>query len=174
MFERVRRMPRRTAPRPRRGALAVYMTVWLAAGAVVAVLAILALGGGEPKTVAVPPVEETRLDHAALAAGCELKRASPREQLNPAVTGPAAAPSAHAGFYDEAPDPASLVSALRKGVIVIQFRDLDGDRMDELRDLQEALPEGTIVAPDSGDAVPGRGYGVPAPARVRSHQRRGD
>ncbi len=125
------------------------MTVWLAAGAVVAVLAILALGGGEPKTVAVPPVEETRLDHAALAAGCELKRASPREQLNPAVTGPAAAPSAHAGFYDEAPDPASLVSALRKGVIVIQFRDLDGDRMDELRDLQEALPEGTIVAPNS-------------------------
>lgn len=163
MFERVRRMPGKTAPRARRGALVVYMTVWLAAGAAVAVLAIVALGGGEPKTVAVPPVEETQLDHAAVAAGCELRRASPREHLNPAVTGPAAARPAHAGFYDAAPDPASLVSALREGVIVIQFRDLDGDRLHELHDLQQALPEGTIVAPN--------GTGMPYQVAVTAYRR---
>lgn len=142
-------MPGLTTPRARRGALVVYMTAWIGAAAAVAVLAIVALGGGQPETVAVPPVEETQLGHAAGAAGCELKRAEPREPLNPSVTGTGAALSAHAGFYDESPEPDSLVAALRKGVIVIQFRNVDGDRLDELRDLQAALPEGTIVAPNA-------------------------
>ena len=142
-------MPGMSTPRARRGALIVYVTAWLAAAAAVATLAIVALGGGQPETVAVPPVEETQLDHAAGAAGCELRRARPGESLNPAVTGTVAAHPAHAGFYDESPQPDSLVAALRKGVIVIQFSNLDGDRLDELRDLQEALPEGTIVAPNA-------------------------
>jgi hypothetical protein len=137
------------ALRPRRFALAAYVAVWLLAAGVVAALAIVALDGGEPKTVAVPPIEETELGRAAYTAGCELRRAKPAEHLNPPVVGPASGDAARGGFYDRAPDEHALVSALRKGVIVIQFRaDLDGDRVDELRDLQEALPTGTIVAPN--------------------------
>ena len=121
----------------------------MAAAAAVAALAIAALGGGEPEAVTVPPVEETKLDRAASAAGCELRRARPREQLNPPVSGPASGRSASGGFYDKSPDSASLVAALRRGVIVIQFRgDVDGDRLDELRALQEAVPTGTIVTPN--------------------------
>lgn len=137
------------ALRPRRFALATYVVVWLVAAGIVAALTILALGGGEPETVAVPPVEEIELDRAAFAAGCELRRARPREQLNPPVSGPASGASASGGFYDRALNQDALVSALRKGVIVIQFRaDLEEERLEELRDLQEALPTGTIVAPN--------------------------
>ena len=127
----------------------MYVLLWLAAGAAVAALAIAALGDGEPEAVTVPPVEETKLDQAAFAAGCELRRARPHEQLNPPVVGPASGRSARGGYYDEAPDSASLVAALRRGVIVIQFRSgVDEERLDELRDLQEALPVGTIVTPN--------------------------
>jgi hypothetical protein len=51
--------------------------------------------------------------------------------------------------YDDPPDGADLVAALRRGVIVIQHRaDLPDDVVDELRALQKAIPEGTIVTPE--------------------------
>jgi hypothetical protein len=138
------------ALRPRRRALAAYVAAWLVAASAVATLVILALGGGEPDAVTLPPVEETALERAAFAAGCELRRARPRQQLNPPVSGPPSARAARGGFYEDAPEQDALVSALRRGVIVIQFRtDVDQDRLDELRALQEALPAGTIVTPNA-------------------------
>jgi hypothetical protein len=42
------------------------------------------------------------------------------------------------------------VAALRRGVIVIHFSgDLGGERVDDLRRIQEAAPNGTIVTPNS-------------------------
>lgn len=127
-----------------------YVLAWLAGTAVVAVLAIVLLDDGEPEDVSLPPIRETRLLDAAREAGCELRRARPRERTDPAVDGPAAPRAAGAGFYDEAPETATLVAALRRGVVVIHFRpELDGERVDELREVQEAAPNGTIVTPNS-------------------------
>jgi hypothetical protein len=52
--------------------------------------------------------------------------------------------------YDDAPDADSVVAALRQGVVVIHFRTaLDGERVDELRRIQESAPTGTIVTANS-------------------------
>jgi Protein of unknown function (DUF3105) len=127
-----------------------YVAAWLAGTAVVAVLAIVLLDDGETEDVSLPPIRETQLVDAARQAGCELKRARPREPTDPAVDGPAAPQAARAGFYDEAPDPLTLVAALRRGVVVIYFHpELDAERVDELREVQEAAPNGTIVTPNS-------------------------
>ena len=127
-----------------------YVGVWLAGTAVVAALAIVLLDDGEPENVSLPPIRETQLVDAARQAGCELRRARARERTDPAVDGPATSRAASAGFYDETPDSGSLVAALRRGVIVIHFRpDLDGERVDKLREVQAAAPNGTIVTPNS-------------------------
>jgi hypothetical protein len=127
-----------------------YVMAWLAGAAVIAGIAIVLLDGDEPEEVSLPPIRETQLADAARRAGCELRRTGPREQTDPAVDGSAASEAARAGFYDESPDGASLVAALRHGVIVIHFRgDLGGERVDDLRRIQEAAPNGTIVTPNA-------------------------
>jgi Protein of unknown function (DUF3105) len=126
-----------------------YVAAWLAGTAVAAVLAIVLLDDGAPEDVSLPPIRETQLVDAARQAGCELRRAGSRERTDPAVDGTAAAHAADAGFYDEAPEVSTLVTALRRGVVVIHFRpELDGERVDELREVQEAAPNGTIVTPN--------------------------
>ena len=118
--------------------------------AVVAGVAVMLLDDGEAEDVSLPPIRETQLIDAARRAGCELRRARRRQLTDPAVDGPAAPQAADAGFYEDTPDSGSLVAALRRGVIVIHFRpDLDGERVDELREVQEAAPNGTIVTPNS-------------------------
>jgi Protein of unknown function (DUF3105) len=131
----------------RRLALAAYTAAWLVAAAVVALTAVALIGGAGTEDVSVPVVEETKLTHAAASAGCVLRHAGTRDRLNPPVAGPATGSPARAGFYDgEAPQAVSLVAALRRGVIVIQFRaDLDATQLDELHRIQRALPAGTIV-----------------------------
>jgi hypothetical protein len=127
-----------------------YVVAWLTGAAVVAVLVIAALDDDEPDDVSLPPIRETQLAEAAKDAGCQLRRARPRERTDPAVDGPAAPQAARAGFYDAAPDTPTLVAALRRGVVVIHFRpELDAERVEELREVQEAAPNGTIVAPNS-------------------------
>ena len=37
---------------------------------------------------------------------------------------------------------------MREGVVVMQFRDLSASDLELLRSLQEAVPDGTIVAPN--------------------------
>ena len=106
------------------------------------------LDGEEPEEVLVPPVHATQLREAAHEAGCELRHARPGERLNPPVTGGIGAMPARPGSYDESPGTPALVAALREGVVVIQFRDLDGSGIDLLRTVQEAIPQGTIVAPN--------------------------
>jgi hypothetical protein len=126
-----------------------YVAAWLAGTAVVAALAIALLDDGEGEKVSLPPIRETQLVDAARHAGCELRRARARERTDPTVDGPAAAQAANAGFYDDAPDTPTLVAALRRGVVVIHFRpELDDERVDELREVQEAAPNGTIVTPN--------------------------
>jgi hypothetical protein len=115
----------------------------------VALLTIVMVDDGTPEPAAVPPVEETRLSTAATRAGCVLRRVEFGERLNPSVSGPTAASPAPPGLYDDAPDALELVAALRRGIIVIQFRPtLDEARIAELRGIQAAFPTGTIVTPN--------------------------
>jgi hypothetical protein len=123
----------------------VYVAAWLASAAVTVGFLLTVLDSGEPAEVSLPPVHETELGRAAARAGCDLQRAHAGERLNPPVLGGAAAAPAAPGFYDESPSGESLLAAMREGVIVIHFRDLDSSDVDLLRDFQEAVPEGTIV-----------------------------
>jgi len=133
-----------------RAATAAYVAVWLAAAAIVAVGVLAVLDGDGEEEVSLPPIQETELDASARRAGCELRRARPGERLDPVVDGLAASQAAPAGFHEEVLDTASLVAAMRRGVVVIHFRsDVDADRVDDLRRIQESAPNGTIVTPNS-------------------------
>ena len=128
-----------------------YAAAWVIAATLFVGVALAALDSDEPAEVSLPPVLETELGQAVRDAGCELRRARPGEALNPPVIGGIGALPARPGFYEESPGQPALLAALRDGVVVIQFRDLDGAGVDLLHDVQEALPMGTIVAPnDSG------------------------
>jgi hypothetical protein len=145
--------PWRTAERGTaraRAATAVYVAFWLAAAAVLAGAVLVVLDDGEPAQVSLPPIRETQLVEAAQEAGCQFRRADRGERLDPVVDGPTSSAPARAGFYGEALDTGSLVAAMRRGVVVIHFRnDLDGERIDELRRIQESAPNGTIVTSNS-------------------------
>lgn len=79
------------------------------------------------------------------AAICGTAIARTRRSRGP----PGGAPAAP-GFYDQAPAISSLVAALRHGVIVIHLRgDVDDDRLVQLREIQAAAPNGTIVTPNA-------------------------
>jgi hypothetical protein len=128
-----------------------YAVAWLVAAAVFVGVLLAVLDSGEPEEVSLPPVQETELAEAAAHAGCELRRAKDGEPVNPPVVGGAGVSPAPPGFYDESQDKESLVAAMREGVIVIQFRDVDESGVDLLREFQASVPEGTIVAPNDTD-----------------------
>jgi hypothetical protein len=140
------------------------MALWLAgAAAVVALLAVVLDDRGE-EPVALPPVHEIELTDAAQAAECELRRVREGEPTNPPVEGPAAIAPASPGVKSTAPPVASLVAALRHGIMVIHYDPgLDEQRVEELREMQEGVPAGTIVTP-SATAMP---YEVAATAYRR-------
>ena len=140
-----------------------YAVAWVTAATLFVSVALAALDSGEPTEVSLPPVLETELGQAARDAGCELHRARPAEALNPPVTGGIGAMPARPGFYEESPGQPALLGALRDGVVVIQFRNLDDAAVDLLRDVQEALPMGTIVAPND--------TGMPFVLAVASYRR---
>lgn len=131
-------------------AIARYALVCVAIGAAVAgvVVALLSEPGSEADAT-LPPVRETQLVKAAAAGGCELRRASPGEQLRPPVDGPRARPAAPR-FYEDAPPAEQLTAALRRGVTVIFYREgLEDKRLAQLHTLQILVPRGTIVVPDT-------------------------
>jgi hypothetical protein len=133
-----------------RAATAAYVAVWLAAAAVLAAVVLLVLDDGDADEVSLPPIRETQLVDAARRAGCEFRRADRGERLDPVVDGPAAQEPARAGFYDEALDARSLVSAMRRGVVVLHFAsDLEDDWIDALGSIQASAPNGTIVTANS-------------------------
>jgi hypothetical protein len=125
-----------------------YAAAWLVGAALLVGVLLLLLDGGEPDEVSVPPVRGTELTRAARHAGCELRHARLGERLNPPVDGAAAAEPARPGVYEDAPDELALRAALRHGIVVIHFRDLEHGDVELLRKLQEAAPDGTIVAPN--------------------------
>lgn len=130
-------------------AILVYAAAWLVAAAVLVGVLLAVLDTGEPEEVSLPPVHETQLTLAARRAGCELRRARPGEHLNPPVLGGAGALPARPGFYEEPPSVSALLAALREGMVVIQFRELDDSDVDLLRSFQDSVPDGTIVAPNA-------------------------
>jgi len=146
----MRRFPRREQ-RTSHAALLLYAAVWLVAAAAV-VGVVFAVSGGDPGDgkVSVPPLRETELGTAALESRCILRRADTGQRLNPPVDGPAGGRAARGGFYDRPVSTAELTAAVRRGMIVIQFREGLGDgELDALKELQQAVPEGTIVAPNA-------------------------
>ena len=141
------RPPRRRSPAPR-GAAVAYAVAWLVAAGIVVGIVFAIFGNGD-ETVSLPPIRETELTDAASNSRCELRTDGRGERLNPPVNGPAGGRAAQPGVYDKPVATAELTAALRRGIIVIQFRaDLDDDVVKALKTLQEAVPEGTIVAPD--------------------------
>jgi hypothetical protein len=92
-------------------------------------------------------VRETRLTDAAGQSRCELRTGA---ALNPPADGPAGGRPARPGFYDTPVASAQLGAAVRRGIIVIQYRaGLGDDGIDALKNLQTAFPNGTIVAPNA-------------------------
>lgn len=128
--------------------LARYAFAWLAV-AVIIVVAIGALIGalrGEEE-VPLPPVRAVQLDDAANRAGCQLRSARRGEQLNPPVDGPRLTERVRTGVYDRPLAPATLGGAVRQGLVVIHHRpDLAREVLDDLAELQRAVPAGTIVS----------------------------
>ncbi len=134
----------------RLGGPLAYLAAWLAAGVVVAALAIAALGDSGRAarvTIAVPPIREIALPSAARKAGCHLDA---RRPVRRAAVVRLPQPS---GTILRRPVSRDLRErALRRGLIVIEYR-ADGTHasLDTLEALQRAAPSGTILAP-SGSA----------------------
>jgi Protein of unknown function (DUF3105) len=140
-------MQQRPTPprRSDRSALVRYAAAWLIAGGLI-VVAVLTFTGDDP-SVTIDPVRETRLDRAAMTAGCTLVRGE-SEGLEPPASGPDGRP-ARTGTYEGPLSRSAQIGALRRGVVIISYRpgaaEVDAD---ELAVLQEAVPAGTIVAPN--------------------------
>jgi hypothetical protein len=128
----------------------MYAVAWLVAAGIAVGAVFAFFGDGDDDSVNVPPVRETELAEAAGHGRCQLRAAAAGERLNPPVDGPAGGRPARPGFYEEPIATASLTAALRRGIIVIQFRrGLDGEDLDALKRVQAAAPTGTIVAPNA-------------------------
>jgi len=126
-----------------------YVLAWAGGAALVVAVVLVVLGPDDDDAVTLPPVRQIELTAAARAAGCELRSGDAWDVLALPLPGTPRGRAARAGVYDEPPDAAELVAALRRGVIVVQHRaDLPERERDELRALQKAIPGGTIVTPE--------------------------
>jgi hypothetical protein len=136
----------------------------MTAAAIVAVLAILALDGADEHQVALPPLRATKLETAARDARCEFTRARRGQRLDPPVDGAPASRPAAPGVYDAPPDAPSLLASLRRGIIVVHVRaDVPDAAFAALAEIQQAVPEGTIVT----RAAPGTRFQVAVTAYRR-------
>lgn len=119
---------------------------WGLAAAVTAIgLGALIRGVGPEENVPLPPVRAVELADAARTAGCEVRRARPREATEPPVDGPRG-PRVEPGVYERPLRNAEMASAVRQGLIVIHHRpQVDRMVIDDLRTIQKAVPDGTIV-----------------------------
>ncbi|MFP5363489.1 MAG: DUF3105 domain-containing protein [Thermoleophilia bacterium] len=133
-------------------AITLYVVVWLATGFAAAAILLLVLRDGDDGKASLPPVQQTALRVAAQRAGCELRAGGGQRRDEPPVAGGPAAPAAP-GFYGSAPPRSAIVGALRRGIVVISYRpDITREQRALLRALQDAVPRGTIVAPN--EAMP--------------------
>jgi hypothetical protein len=126
-----------------------YALAWLAGGAATAALLVVLLAGDDD--VALPPVKQTKLEDAARSARCELRRASRTVIPDPPVDGPGGAAPLAAGVHEDPAPRQAIIAALRVGSIVVEYRPgLDETSVEQLEDLQLAVPEATIVVPGDG------------------------
>lgn len=148
LSERYRRL-RLSAELKTRYASVIYALLWIAGAGAVAAIAIVLLRTEGDDTVTLPPVHQFELSRAARKAGCELRRRD-GTTLNPPVTGAVGGRPAGPGVYEDPVPVASLIAAMRRGVIVIQYRaGLRGADVRQLEELQKAVPTGTILAPNA-------------------------
>jgi hypothetical protein len=130
-------------------ALLRYVAAWVLVGAAVAVALIWILpGDGELDRAAdLPPVRQIELVSAVRAAGCTLHRGPIGGE--PEVAGPRTI-AARPGVYDDDLPSDRLVTAMRRGIVVLRYHgDLDGDDVSTLESLQAAVPNGTLLTVDS-------------------------
>lgn len=133
-----------------RSGLLRYVLGWATGAALVVAAVLVVLGRDGADEVSLPPVRQIELTAAARSAGCDLRTGDRWDVLGLPVPGAPGAGAAKAGVYDEPADPAGVVAALRRGVVVIQYRaDLPEKVRDQLRKLREAIPAGTIVTPEA-------------------------
>jgi hypothetical protein len=135
---------------PARRALVRYALAWLAAGGIGVALLVAVLDDTD-RSVELPPVQGVDLVATARAAGCELRGPTGVRGLKPPVEGPrGGSPARGPCIYERPPPSEALTTALRRRVVVIHYAArLPGrDDVDELRNLQAAVPEGTIVTPN--------------------------
>lgn len=114
------------AERPPRWPVVRYATTWLVAGCLAAGAVVIAVRGtSEPRPARPATVAEPRA--SAPAASCVVRRDSGRvassalRVMQPPTLGPRARP-APPGIHTRPLPPAALVGALRRGVIVVQYR----------------------------------------------------
>jgi hypothetical protein len=130
----------------RLGGPLAYVAAWLAAGLVVAALAVTVLGHSEQparRAIAVPPIREIALPLAARKAGCDLDARRP----------------VHRNALAHLPQPIGMIyqrpvsrdlreRAVRRGLIVIEYgADATDASLDTLKAVQRTAPAGTILAP---------------------------
>jgi hypothetical protein len=124
-----------------------YALTWL--GTCALVIAVVGLVHRDNDPVTLPPVGQIRLERAADAARCDLRRGRAAEHLNPPAEGTAGRAAAPGTYERPLPGPA-LAAAMRHGIVVIQYRPgLSAGLLDVLTALQSAVPKGTIVAPNA-------------------------
>lgn len=132
-------------------ATARYTLVWLLASAAVAVAVALVVSTDS----ALPPEEPAELETAARDADCVLRRETGAEAestvdvMQPPTFGPPGAMAAP-GVYTRSPTPEQLVGALRRGVVVVQYRPqlARSQVAGVLRQFAEGQ-DATIVTPDA-------------------------
>jgi hypothetical protein len=126
-------------------ALAFYVVSWLAIGAVVAGVLIAILHDPD-EGVVLPPVRATELTRAAESARCRLRRGGQPASAEPAVEGPRAPPVRVGAYTSELPE-AGLIGAMRRGAVIIHYRDLSEEDVERLQTLQRDVPRATILVP---------------------------
>jgi Protein of unknown function (DUF3105) len=136
--------------------LAAYVAGWLAISGVAAALGLLAVRTISPDTT--PPRRTGPF--AAVRDRCVLTRDAGAQR--PPVTGPPSA-GARPGVYRSSPPPQDLVGALRRGVVVVQYRPgLTAQAVVTLRTAFDLALQPTIVTPDATSmpyAVAGTAWG---------------
>ncbi len=125
-------------------ALASYIAGWIATAGVAAVLGLLAVRTISPDT---RPLRRSPDPIAAVRDRCVLKATSSPQR--PPVAGRESAPAA-TGVYTTSPSVARLIGALRRGVVVVQYRPgLSGTDVARLRSAFGLGGGLRIVTPDA-------------------------
>ncbi len=129
---------------------------------VVAIVLLVAVAGGTWFAIQRSQGQKAAFASAAEQAGCGdiesfedegQRHLDPNEQFadyktNPPTSGPHRLQPAPWGSYREAPERETLVHNLEHGGIVIFYKDLTDDQVDELDEFADSHVDGVISAPD--------------------------